>query len=199
MCRNDVAIRRYWQEGVDNDKFHSHDGSGRPRATSDRKDRLIARLAFTVPDSSLSTIRRATRTRVSTMTIHSEIFARTDRNTPTTHACTLSKKRADPAFTIELLTCQHLGVMVWCAITFDRRPPVFVIRGTLTAQQYVDDILRTVLLLFLLQHPDLIFQQDNVIPHTAHVAMNYPTACQTLSRPVRSPDLSPIEHVWDMI
>ncbi|GFV62118.1 hypothetical protein TNCV_4109211 [Trichonephila clavipes] len=38
-------------------RFQCHDGSGRPSATADREDRLIARSAFTRPDSSLSTIR----------------------------------------------------------------------------------------------------------------------------------------------
>ncbi|GFX29031.1 transposable element Tcb1 transposase [Trichonephila clavipes] len=29
--------------------------------------------------------------------------------------------------------------------------------------------------------------------------MNCLTACKTLSLPAKSPDLSPIEHVWDMM
>ncbi|GFY02133.1 transposable element Tcb1 transposase [Trichonephila clavipes] len=45
----------------------------------------------------------------------------------------------------------------------------------------------------------LIFQQDNAREHTAHVAMNCLTACQTLSWPAISTDLFLIEHVWDMI
>ncbi|GFX39256.1 uncharacterized protein TNCV_3859801 [Trichonephila clavipes] len=44
-------------------------------------------------------------------------------------------------------------------------------------QWYFDDILRTVLLPFLLQYPGLIFQQDNSRPHMERVAMNYLTAC----------------------
>ncbi|GFY21970.1 HTH_Tnp_Tc3_2 domain-containing protein [Trichonephila clavipes] len=51
-------------------RFQRHDGSSRPRATADRKDRLTVRLAATAPDSSLSTTRLAICTRVSTMTIH---------------------------------------------------------------------------------------------------------------------------------
>ncbi|GFX61995.1 tigger transposable element-derived protein 6 [Trichonephila clavipes] len=49
-------------------------GSGRPRETSDREARLIVRLAVTAPDLSLSTIRRATRIRVSTITIHRRLL-----------------------------------------------------------------------------------------------------------------------------
>ncbi|GFX08666.1 transposable element Tc1 transposase [Trichonephila clavipes] len=49
------------------------------------------------------------------------------------------------------------GVMVWGVISFESRTSLVVIRGTRTAQRLVDDILRTVLLLFLLQYPGLIF------------------------------------------
>ncbi|GFV75141.1 transposable element Tc1 transposase [Trichonephila clavipes] len=48
-------------------------------------------------------------------------------------------------------------------------------------------------------YPGLIFQQDNAKPHTAHVFMDCLTACQALPWSARSPDLSPIEHVWDMM
>ncbi|GFV19802.1 hypothetical protein TNCV_480281 [Trichonephila clavipes] len=43
-----------------------------------------------------------------------------------------------------------------------------VISDTLTAQRYIDDILRPVELPFLLRHPRLTFQQDKPRPHTAH-------------------------------
>ncbi|GFV39041.1 HTH_Tnp_Tc3_2 domain-containing protein [Trichonephila clavipes] len=69
MGRSNAAFRRCWQEWVDNGRFQGNDGSDRLRATADRKDRLLVRLVVTTPDSSLSTVRRATRTRVSTMTI----------------------------------------------------------------------------------------------------------------------------------
>ncbi|GFV50215.1 HTH_Tnp_Tc3_2 domain-containing protein [Trichonephila clavipes] len=62
--------KRCWQEWVDKGIFQRHNDCGRPRATADRKDRLIIRSAVTAPDSSLSTIRSATRTRVSTITTH---------------------------------------------------------------------------------------------------------------------------------
>ncbi|GFV99526.1 transposable element Tc1 transposase [Trichonephila clavipes] len=40
---------------------------------------------------------------------------------------------------------------------------------------------------------------DNVKPHTTRIAMNYFTAYQTFPWLARSPDPSPIEHVWDMM
>ncbi|GFU83237.1 hypothetical protein TNCV_3738481 [Trichonephila clavipes] len=46
---------------------------GRPRVTADRENRLIAIPAVTAPDPSLLTIRRASRTRVPTITIHRQL------------------------------------------------------------------------------------------------------------------------------
>ncbi|GFT97167.1 transposable element Tcb1 transposase [Trichonephila clavipes] len=79
------------------------------------------------------------------------------------------------------------------------RTPLVVIRGTLTAHRYEDGLRRTVLLRFLLQYPDLIFQQDNAKSHTTYVAMNCLTAYQALPWPARSSDPSPIKHAWDMM
>lgn len=247
LSRSDATIRRCWQGWVENGRVQRQDGSGRPRATTNREDRAIVRSAVTAPSSSLSTIRRSTQTPVSTMTIHRRLRERNLRSRrplrhlPLTPAHCRARlqwcmarsgwndadwgrivfsdesrfqlcpddhrrrvwrrtgQRGDPAFTIARHTGPQQGIMVWGAISFDSRTPLVVIRGTLTAQRYVDDILRPVLLPFLLQYPGLVFQQDNARPHTARVAMNCLQACQTLPWPARSPDLSPIEHVWDMM
>ncbi|GFT66856.1 transposable element Tcb2 transposase [Trichonephila clavipes] len=44
-----------------------------------------------------------------------------------------------------------------------------------------------------------IFQQDNARPHTARVAQEFLPDFQTLPWLARSPDLSPVEHVWDRL
>ncbi|GFV87954.1 DDE_3 domain-containing protein [Trichonephila clavipes] len=60
-------------------------------------------------------------------------------------------------------------------------------RGTLTGQRYVDDILRPHVGSFLNGLPGAIFQHDNARPHTARVAQDF------------LPDLSPVVHVWDRL
>ncbi|GFS62720.1 DDE_3 domain-containing protein [Trichonephila clavipes] len=72
-------------------------------------------------------------------------------------------------------------------------------RGTLTGQRYVDDILRPHVGPFLNGLPGTIFQQDTARPHTARVAQDFLRHFQTLPWPAHSPDLSPVEPVWDQL
>ncbi|GFV69875.1 uncharacterized protein TNCV_1982421 [Trichonephila clavipes] len=89
--------------------------------------------------------------------------------------------------------------MVWGTIAYDSRSTVIVMRETLMGQRYVDDIIRPHVGLFLNGLPVAIFQHDNARPHTARVAQDFLCHFQTLPWPFRSPDLSPVEHVWDQL
>ncbi|GFX52511.1 transposable element Tcb2 transposase [Trichonephila clavipes] len=91
----------------------------------------------------------------------------------------------------------------WCDglgdIAYDSRSTLIVMRGTLTGQRYVDDILQPHVGPFLNSLPGATFQQDDAPPHTARVAQDFLRHFQTLPRPARSPDLSPVEHMWDQL
>ncbi|GFT22177.1 transposable element Tcb1 transposase [Trichonephila clavipes] len=80
-------------------------------------------------------------------------------------------------------------------IAYDSRSTLIVMRGTLTGQRYVDDILRPHVGPFLNGLPGAIFQEDNARRHTTNVAQDFLRHFQTLPWPARSPDLSPVEHV----
>ncbi|UYV74205.1 BRPF1 [Cordylochernes scorpioides] len=71
--------------------------------------------------------------------------------------------------------------------------------GTMTAQRYVDDVLRPVTLPYLQGVPNALYQQDNARPHTARISQQALQDVQMFPWPPYSPDLSPIEHVWDII
>ncbi|GFW93945.1 transposable element Tcb2 transposase [Trichonephila clavipes] len=67
----------------------------------------------------------------------------------------------------------------------------------MTAQWYVHDILQAHVLPLMQQLPGAIFPQDNARPHTAKGVTRLFRTVTTLPCPARSPDLSPIEHIWD--
>ncbi|UYV63148.1 hypothetical protein LAZ67_2003293, partial [Cordylochernes scorpioides] len=233
LCRSDAAIRRCWQEWVNNGSMQRQDGSGREER---REERAFVRIAVAAPESTLSTIERVTGTQVSKMTInrrkrernlrarrplrclpltpvHRQVRLQWCRERSTWNCADWGRivfsddsrfllcpgQRVDPGLTVEHHTGPQQGVMVWDAILFDSRTSLAVIPGTLTAQRYVDDILRPVLLPFLSHHPGLTFQQDSARPHTARVTMDCLQSCRTLPWPARSPDLSLIEHIWEVM
>ncbi|GFX20716.1 transposable element Tcb1 transposase [Trichonephila clavipes] len=67
----------------------------------------------------------------------------------------------------------------------------------MTAQRCVHDILQPHVLPLMQRLPGAIFQQDNARPHTARLSQDCLHTVTTLHWPARSPDLSPIEHIWD--
>ncbi|UYV79292.1 hypothetical protein LAZ67_17001972 [Cordylochernes scorpioides] len=108
-------------------------------------------------------------------------------------------ERSNPAAIEERPTVRQRGIMVWGAIAYDSRSPLLRIQGTMTAQRYVDDVLRPVTLPYLQGVPNALYQQDNARPHTARISQQALQDVQMLPWPPYSPELSPIEHVWDII
>ncbi|UYV65822.1 hypothetical protein LAZ67_3005564 [Cordylochernes scorpioides] len=108
-------------------------------------------------------------------------------------------ERSNPEAIVERPTVRQRGIMVWGAIAYDSRSPLLRIQGTMTAQRYVDDVLRPVTLPYLQGVPNALYQQDNARPHTARISQQALQDVQMLPWPPYSTDLSPIEHVWDII
>ncbi|GFT92222.1 transposable element Tc1 transposase [Trichonephila clavipes] len=106
-------------------------------------------------------------------------------------------ERYNSPHTVLRHTARTAGVMVWGAIAYDSCSTLIVMRRTLTGQHYVDDILQPHVGPFLNSLLGTIFQQDNARPHTARVSQDFLRHFQTLPWPARSPDLFPVEHVWD--
>ncbi|UYV61469.1 hypothetical protein LAZ67_1004962, partial [Cordylochernes scorpioides] len=108
-------------------------------------------------------------------------------------------ERSNPAAIVERPTVRQRGITVWGAIAYDSSSPLLRIQGIMTAQRYVDDVLRPVTLPYLQGVPNVFYQQDNPRPHTARISQQALQDVQMLPWPPYSPDLSPIEHVWDII
>lgn len=93
------------------------------------------------------------------------------------------------------------SVMVWAGISRSSRTPLVIIRQTLNARRYIDQILRPIVLPRRQNVREFIFMQDNARPHTANVTRRFFERYDItlLRHPAMSPDLNPIEHVWDIM
>ncbi|GFU06270.1 transposable element Tcb1 transposase [Trichonephila clavipes] len=101
-------------------------------------------------------------------------------------------ERLNLAFALQRLTAPTAGVMVWGAIAYNTRSPLVLIRGTMTAQRYVPDFLHPHVLLFMQR----CSTRQCSASHGKGVTI-LSAHCYYPSFACRSPDLSPIKHIWD--
>ncbi|GFW59635.1 transposable element Tcb1 transposase [Trichonephila clavipes] len=66
----------------------------------------------------------------------------------------------------------------------------------MSAQRYVHNILQSHVLPLIQRLSGTIFQQDNAQPHTAKMSQDCLRTVTTPPWTARSPDWSPIEHIW---
>ena len=93
------------------------------------------------------------------------------------------------------------SVMVWGGIMGRRKTNLIVVQGNLNAQGYINKILQPEAVPFLQRHGPAILMHDNARPHVARKCRQFLNRnnLNVLPWPTVSPDMNPIEHIWDYL
>ncbi|GFY09486.1 transposable element Tcb2 transposase [Trichonephila clavipes] len=199
---SECDVRNCWEQWTREGTHARKTGSGATRKTTRREDRRIVRQALVDPTVTRSTIRADVGVAIVPQTISRHL---TEAN--------LNSKRPFRALP---LTPEHRQLRLhWCKArsmwnVTDFQKVVFsdesrFVLGTddnrVRAWRHPDERYNSPhnVLRHTAHTAGAILQQDNALPHTAKVAHDFLRHFQTLPWPVRSSDLSSVEHVWDQL
>ncbi|GFX68156.1 transposable element Tcb2 transposase [Trichonephila clavipes] len=209
--RDVSTVHRLWRRWLAQGNVARSRGRGVARVTSAREDRRMRRQAVAAPQATFTSILQhvqdtldvpiSTRTisrRLVESGLHSRRPLRTLALTPQRRRARLEWCRARATWMTEWWNVVFSDESRFCFFNYNQRIRVWRRRGE-RSNPAVTLEHPTARQCGFMGLPNAIFQQDNAHPHTDRISQHALRGVQMLPWPAYSPDLSPIEHVWDVI